>query len=165
MKDTTFVPNESQWKRMILMHDKVDGKNEIGNTYDGCVFDRFPQYNYLGGAGLISSLSDYLNFATMLMNGGVFEGKRIITEASVAEISRPQVYKRDKESWGLGVRVITSENNNVLPVGTYGWSGAYGTHFFVDPTNRIIGIYMKNSHYDGGSSKNFETDVYSCLRR
>ncbi len=45
--------------------------------------------------------------------------------------------------------------------------GAYGTHFFVDPENRIIGIYMKNSAYDGGSgaltAANFERDVYAAL--
>ena len=65
------------------------------------------------------------------------------------------------------MRVITEETHQTLPIGSYGWSGAYGTHFWIDPKNKIIGIYMKNSHYDGGSgaktSKQFEKDVYLSL--
>ena len=54
-----------------------------------------------------------------------------------------------------------------LPKGSYGWSGAYGTHFWVDPTNGIVAIYMKNSRKDGGSgavtAAHFEEDVYASL--
>ncbi len=167
MKDTTFEPTEEQWGRLIEMHDKVEDQNVRGKTYEGCVFERFPTRNYLGGAGLISSMEDYLNFARMLLNGGVFDGVRVLSEASAAEISRPQVFKRAEEAWGLGVRVITEEKKGSLPMGAYGWSGAYGCHFWIDPANRVIGIYMKNSRYDGGSgaitSRNFEKDVYSAL--
>jgi CubicO group peptidase (beta-lactamase class C family) len=53
--------------------------------------------------------------------------------------------------WGLGVRVITHESYGRLAVGSFGWSGAYGSHFWIDPENKVIGIYMKNSNYDGGS--------------
>ncbi len=165
MEDTAFEPNDEQWQRIIAMHGKENGKNIVSKTYDGCVFENIPPSNHLGGAGLLSSLGDYFSFAQMLLDGGVFEGKRVISEESVAEISKPQFFKKPVESWGLGVRVITGENS--LPVGAYGWSGAYGSHFWIDPCNRIVGIYMKNSWYDGGSgaitSKNFEKDVYSAL--
>ena len=165
MVDTTFEPNDDQWQRIIAMHGKENGKNIVCKTCDGCVFESIPPRNHVGGAGLLSSLGDYFNFAQMLLNGGVFDGKRIISEKSVAEISKPQFFKKAEESWGLGVRVITGENS--LPVGAYGWSGAYGSHFWIDPANKIIGIYMKNSWYDGGSgattSKNFEKDVYSLI--
>lgn len=167
MVNTTFLPSAEQWGRIIWMHDKKDGKNAKGNTFEGCVFENVPAENYLGGAGLISSMSDYFNFAAMLLGGGVFEGKRIISENSLKELARPQFFKKDKESWGLGVRVISNDPSNVLPEGSFGWSGAYGTHFWVDPKNKIIGIYMKNSRYDGGSdavtSENFEIDVCSNL--
>ena len=167
MKDTTFEPNEEQWSRLITMHNKRNGQNSVGATSEGCVFGRYPTNNYLGGAGLISSLSDYLNFARMLMNGGEIFGNRVISESALAELSKPQTPSNIREWWGLGVRVITDETVNPLPNGTFGWSGAYGTHFWVDRRNKIIGIYMKNSRYDGGSgaitSKNFETDVYSSI--
>lgn len=167
MVDTTFEPNEEQWARLITMHNKQDGQNVLGETCDGCVFENYPNHNFLGGAGLISSAQDYLNFAQMLLNGGTFAGKRVISETSVAEISKQQVFLSPQEWWGLGVRVITDDQECALPVGTYGWSGAYGSHFWIDPTNQIVGVYMKNSRYDGGAwcvtSLNFEKDVYTCL--
>lgn len=165
MIDTTFEPSDEQWARLITMHNKKDGKSIVGKTYDRCVIEYFPTQNPLGGGGLISSLHDYLNFASILLCGGVFDGKRILSETAVAEISRPRV-KRNTDYWGYGVRVVADEGRP-LPVGTYGWSGMYGSHFWIDPGNKIIGIYMKNSRFDGGSgaktSKNFEKDVYSCL--
>lgn len=169
MTDTTFEPSNEQWERMITMHDRQDGRSVEGMTYKGCVIDQFEPQTYLGGGGLISSLGDYLNFARMLLGGGSFRGRRILSEESVAEMIRPRVYKNDREWWGLSMRVITSEENNLLPVGAYGWSGAFGTHFWVDPVNQLLGIYLKNSRYDGGSgaktSRQFEEDVYSSLEQ
>ena len=70
-------------------------------------------------------------------------------------------------NWGLGVRVITADPRNVLPCGAYGWSGALGGHFWVDPVNQIVAIYLKNSLYDGGAGsktgRQFEKDVYAAL--
>lgn len=167
MIDTTFEPNESQWKRLISMHDKVAGKKCVGLTYDGCVFEFIPPQNPLGGAGLVSSLHDYCNFAQMLLNRGTFNGIRVISEESVGEISKSQFLHKAGENWGLGVRVVTEGGESPLPVGCYGWSGAYGTHFWIDPNNDLFGIYMKNSRYDGGSgartARQFEIDVYSAL--
>jgi CubicO group peptidase (beta-lactamase class C family) len=68
------------------------------------------------------------------------------------------------QKWGLTMRVITDDSYKRLPKNTYGWSGAYGTHFWVDPDNKITAVYMKNSSYDGGSgaltAARFEEDVY-----
>jgi CubicO group peptidase (beta-lactamase class C family) len=67
--------------------------------------------------------------------------------------------------WGLGVRVV--KNDRCLPDGCFGWSGAYGTHFWVDPSNDMYAIYMKNSLHDGGSgaktSREFEKTVMEGL--
>ena len=52
--------------------------------------------------------------------------------------------RRAGESWGLGVRVITdaAARDTWLPNGSFGWTGATGTHFWIDPDNQIIGIMM-----------------------
>lgn len=170
MKDTVFVPTEEQWRRIIPMHTKENGKSFVFKMKEECVFENVPVTHYLGGAGLISSLEDYTAFAKMLLNNGEINGNRIISEKAVKLISTPQIpdsIASGNTRWGLGVRVIVSENYWYLPVGAFGWSGAYGTHFWIDPVNSLAAIYMKNSKYDGGSgaitSANFEKDVFNSI--
>ena len=171
MTDTTFAPSDEQWDRIIAKYDKKDGKGIIGTTSKGCVFGDYPPTNPLGGAGLVSTLDDYTKFADMLYNKGVANGRRIISEQSFEIFSTPQISEKVKpgnQRWGLSVRVITDASYKRLPVGAFGWSGAYGTHFWIDPENEIVAVYMKNSNYDGGSgavtASNFEKDVMSALK-
>jgi CubicO group peptidase (beta-lactamase class C family) len=96
--------------------------------------------------------------------------KRILEDKWIAEMQSPQLapaLMNEKVNQGLGVRVIAGEGYPWLPVGSYGWSGVYGTHFWVDPVNGITAIYMKNSRYDGGSGaltgKHFEEDVFNAI--
>lgn len=155
MPDTIFSPSEEQWGRMIEMHDRVDDENVIGSMNPGCPFGAFPGEHNLAGAGLVSTLDDYSNFAQMLLNRGEFNGHRIISEKTFKEIMKPHVGEDimpGNERWGLGVRVITSADYEKLPVGTFGWSGAYGTHFWIDPENDICAVFMKNSKVDGGAA-------------
>lgn len=166
MTDTTFCPDEDRWERLVPMHDKNSGQSVIAQTYPGCVFERYSMDTCLGGAGLISSVADYRNFCRMLLNRGAFEGKRVLSEQAVLEMTTPRVSRQVQPGtvrWGLGVRVVDDESYGRLPVGAYGWSGFYGGHFWVDPANEVIAIYLKNSRYDGGASAktaaNFETDV------
>lgn len=170
MCDTVFLPSADQYNRIIPMHDKKNGKSVTEMIPEGYIFEDYPVSHYLGGAGLISSLSDYSRFAEMLLNCGYASGKSVIKPESVYELSKPQVPEKIQpgfERWGLGVRVITDKRYGRLPVGAYGWSGAYGTHFWIDPENRITAVYMKNSRYDGGSgaktAANFEEDVFSAM--
>ena len=163
MTNTTFSPTVQQWDKLIPMHDV---KNEKGITISmpsGCIFADFPVTHFCGGAGLVSNLEDYLKFARMLLQGGIFEGRQVVSKEMLAAMCTPYI-SDDIRYWGLGVRVIREGDDANLPAGTYGWSGAYGTHFWIDPQNEIIAIYLKNSLYDGGSealtSKNFEYDVY-----
>ena len=174
MENTTFTPTEEQWSRFIRMHNRreIDGKgiSEDGPTHPGSIFENFPITWFSGGAGLCSTLPDYVKFAEMLVNfGRLPDGSALVPEALIREMGTPWVpfeVMPAWERWGLGVRVITDERH-WLPVTTFGWSGAYGSHFWVDPVNRITAVYMKNSRYDGGAgsqtSIHFEQDVYACL--
>lgn len=166
MPDTTFAPDAEKWARMVKMHDLVDGKNVCAETLPGKVFSNIPVTHFSGGAGLAGTLNDYLHFAEMLLHKGVYHGKRVLSEAYVALMSTsriPESVMEGNQRWGFGVRVITDESYGYLPVGAFGWSGAYGTHFWVDPVNNITAVYMKNSYYDGGSgavtSLELEMDV------
>ena len=169
MPDTTFFPTPAQWERMITVHDYVDGKAQVAACNPGCIFVDFPASHPLGGAGLVSTLDDYLSFAEMLQNDGTCNGNRVLSPASIAMMSRPHVshaLQPKTRRWGLAVKVVTDPDPS-LPLGAWGWSGAYGTHFWIDPANRITAIYLKNSEYDGGggavTNLHFEEDVYAAL--
>ena len=170
MVDTTFVPSAAQWERMVGMHNLVDGCSVTAPTNPGCVVDDVPVTHYLGGSGLISTLDDYLKFAQMLLNKGMTPKGRILDALWVEKMAAPQLSETmmtPEVNQGLGVRVITGDGYPWLPNGTFGWSGAHGTHYWVDPVNEIVAVYMKNSRYDGGSGaitgKHFEEDVCSSI--
>lgn len=166
MCDTTFDPSEEQWSRTVCMHTYNDGVPSFKPLNNTSIFGGYPLTYKCGGAGLVSTLSDYEKFTDMLLSGGkAANGERILTEDSVKLMATPAepFGISPSQKWGLSVRVITSDSNRI-PKGSFGWSGAYGCHFWVDPTNNITAIYMKNSTYDGGSdaltAANFEKDVY-----
>ena len=168
MHDTTFTPTDEQWERMALMHRLTNGVSDFAPLDRTHIFGNLPLSYFCGGAGLASTISDYEKFADMLLLGGVgADGVRILSEESVKRMQTPstpfELRRSAHDIWGLGMRVINIPDYH-LPYGAYGWSGAFGTHFWIDPENEIVGIYMKNSHYDGGSeartSRNFEIDVY-----
>lgn len=170
MVDTTFAPDADQWARMVGMHAYRDGCGVLVETTPGCVIDRVPVTHPLGGAGLVSTLDDYIKFAQMLQNQGMTENGRILDASWIRLMATPQLapeLMNEQVNQGLGVRVIVGESYPYLPVGSYGWSGAYGTHFWVDPVNGITAIYLKNSRSDGGSGsltgKHFEEDVYNSV--
>ncbi len=153
MEDTVFIPSEQQWARMAPMHVRVVGALGSQNAQDEMgrhVFERFPLSYPAGGAGLAGTLEDYERFALMLLS----KGGGLLPQAAVEEMATPQVAPGTPglsatESWGLGVRVTLADPH--LSPGCFGWSGAYGTHFWVDPQHDLTCVYMKNSRYDGGS--------------
>lgn len=166
MEDTTFTPSNEQRSRIIPMHDYTDNKSVAVDFPIGCMFEGLPLTYFMGGAGLASTVRDYIKFAEMLLNKGEYNGKQIISKEMVEAMATPHVPHEImpySERWGLGVRVIVDEEYKRLPVGSFGWSGAYGTHFWVDPENKITAIYLKNSRFDGGSgaetAAHFEEDV------
>ncbi len=172
MTNTAFVLTRDQWQKTIAMHNRVDGRNSVEKMLENCVFSAFPCTHYLGGAGLVSTLSDYSKFARMLLNNGKAPTKQILGEEAFKLLHTPFVCEEimpGSERWGLGVRVIVSEAYEDLPVATFGWSGAFGTHFWIDPTNNIAAVYMKNSLFDGGagneSARNFEKAVSESLMK
>lgn len=168
MMDTTFLLDREQWTRIVKMHDKVNGKS-VEKNMDGHVFGNYDNRRCLAGAGLVGSIDDYANFASMLQNYGTFEGIQIVSEDYISQMKKPIIGEnlmvRSFQAWGLGVRVLTDKH--ILAKGCYGWSGVYGTHFWIDPINKIYAIYMKNSMYDGGSeaktAQAFEAAVAESL--
>jgi len=85
---------------------------------------------FSGGGGLLSTTTDYFRFCQMLLNGGELDGKRILGPKTL--------------EMGLGFQVTTDPAPNLFLTseGQYGWSGAAGTYFRIDPKEEIIIILM-----------------------
>ena len=170
MKDTTYTPTEDIWARMATMCNKV-GDRLVNVDMGKHTFEQFSLGYTSAGAGLVGTVSDYYKFASMLLSRGTYRGVEIVKPETFELLARPYVPRSVMgedaiTSWGLGVLVYLKDGNR--PAGTYGWSGAYGTHFWIDPENEIIAIYMKNtrwhdSHGAGKTGRQFERDVYSSL--
>jgi len=171
LKDFTYHPTDEQWDRMIVPTDKADGNGLVTVNMGKRTFESLPLSYTSAGAGLVSSIRDYAVFAEMLRCKGRSGDVQIFSPELLEVMTRPRVPDstpgRDPvSSWGLGVRVVVKED--VLPVGSFGWSGAYGTHFWVDPVNQITAIYMRasrwyDSHGCGTIGAQFEKDVMACL--
>lgn len=157
MVDTTYSLNDNQRKRLVMMYRMNNGKMELDNnfTYEG-FFGQNP--GFPGGcAGLFSTLNDYTNLALMLSNKGVFKGKRIIEEESIIKMSS-DIIPLPKEgidkyyNWGYSV-FVRGEKASFQPLnkGTFGWSGAYSPHFFIDLSDNSGLVFMTNLDNDGGA--------------
>ena len=104
---------------------------------------------FSGGGGLVSTATDYAQFALMLVNGGELNGVRLLSPRLVELMG--SVFAPDTlpgrprgESYGLSVRVVNDPvaRNSFLSAGSFGWSGAFGTHFWVDRKEKLIAIAM-----------------------
>jgi CubicO group peptidase (beta-lactamase class C family) len=167
MKDTFFYPATGN-ARMASLYQSVNGelrKQADGAWVNGAYFS--------GGGGLFSTAEDYLQFALMLMNGGQHDGKRLIGTRSaelMASAFAPDTLpgRAAGEGYGLGVRVVSdpAARSTFLSKGSFGWSGAYNTHFFIDPKEKIVGIYMTQSAFlesRGQMREDFETAVMQSI--
>nr|WP_296064731.1 serine hydrolase domain-containing protein [uncultured Actinoplanes sp.] len=103
-----------------------------------------------GAGGLVSTADEFLAFARMLLNGGVHGGTRLLSEASVASMTRNHLTPAQIESgglllggagWGYGM-AVTVAADEVSGPGRYGWSGGYGTSWFNDPREGLTSIVL-----------------------
>ena len=167
MKDTFFYPSTGN-PRIATLYQSAQGqlrKKPDGAHVNGAYFS--------GGGGLFSTAEDYLQFALMLMNGGQHESKRLLSVRSVEMMS--SVFAPDTlpgrspgEGYGLSMRVVSdpAARNTFLSKGSFGWSGAYNTHFFIDPKEKIVGIYMTQAAFlesRGQIRDDFETAVMQAV--
>jgi CubicO group peptidase (beta-lactamase class C family) len=133
----------------------------------------------LGGFSVSSTAADYGRFALMLVNSGELDGVRLLSRKTIdlmdsnhlpAGVARGAAGggTAKGESYGLGVRVVTdpAQAGNLTSTGTFGWSGAAGTHFIVDRSEALVAVFMiqKMGAPDGPRmGAEFETLVYQAI--
>lgn len=101
---------------------------------------------YGGTYGLFSSTEDYLHFCQMILNKGSYKGKRVLSEASIIEMTKNQVGELmgPSRGFGLGFGVLYDATKDPSPASTgqIYWGGYFKTHFFIDPSEELIAIFM-----------------------
>ena len=111
-----------------------------------------------GGHGLFSTTGDYFRFAQMLANGGELDGERILGRKTLELMHANHVpasllpleiggLPMPGYGFGLGSRVLMDVAQSGAPgsVGEFGWSGAAKTHYWVDPKEEMVGLFMTQS--------------------
>jgi CubicO group peptidase (beta-lactamase class C family) len=149
MTDTQFFLPAAQRTRLAavyasgddgLIKRAPDGPRGQGNYVDG------PRRNFAGGAGLLSTARDYSRFLEMIRRGGELDGVRILAPRTVKLMSTNQVgtlHSTTGLGFGLGFETTDRFGANGLDSeGAFGWAGAYGTIYRIDPEARLVMVMM-----------------------
>ncbi|MBY0115246.1 serine hydrolase domain-containing protein [Paenibacillus sp. FSL L8-0435] len=176
MNDTAFNLNDEQQKRLIPQYAYND-ELEKAVRLDGNGF-RVGTELESGGAGLLSTVSDYARFLNALTGHGTSpEGVRILSQASVELMRTDHLNEmtRADYSWdhmygygyGLGVRTHISKagSGSLSPIGEFGWSGAAGCMAIMDPDSELTVMYAQHllNSQEPYVQRRLRNVVYSCL--
>jgi CubicO group peptidase (beta-lactamase class C family) len=154
MKDTAFHVPAAKMDRFgpTYWTNFMTGQDAIYDEAEGGQWSRPPAFPS-GAGGLVSTADDYRAFALMLMDRGRHRSARILSEESVAAMTRDQLtpdQKRDElvegywknHGWGFGMSVVTRPDELTSVAGRYGWNGGMGTSWFNDPNEDLVAILM-----------------------
>lgn len=153
MKDTHFYLPENKINRLATVYtvsaDKlIERAPDAGTMLSQGAYVKGPRKSFSGGAGLLSTASDYAKFLQMLLNGGTYNGKQILSPKTVQLMTVSHTGKIDfrrGEGFGLGFSVCQDLGERGTPgsVGEFGWGGAYGSTYWVDPKEGLVVVYFK----------------------
>ncbi|MFM6970099.1 MAG: serine hydrolase domain-containing protein [Sediminibacterium sp.] len=173
MQDTYFNVPAAKANRLPKVYTEDTGNNiiEWGPTFRNIDPD-YPLLKttyFSGGAGLSSTAYDYAIFLQMILNGGKYNGKQIISPRTAALMVSPQLdFKYEGlNDFSLGFAVTSEKaaNLNARNKGSFSWGGYYGTTYWADPKENLICLIMTqhtpNSHF--GFQGKIENIIYGSL--
>ena len=170
MTDTYFFLPRDKASRLVTvyMNDSTgrsvrapEGSRGQGHYVEG------PRRSFAGGAGIVSTARDYARFLSMILDRGEIDGVRILSPRSVDLMTSnqiPAIYSSGK-GFGLGFETVERIGaNGYYSVGSFGWGGAYGSTYMVDPVERMIVVFMINQMPNRTDiASKFPTLVYQAL--
>ena len=173
MNDTRFYLNESQGNRLVEVHTYQDGKwQEYPITfYDPAYPKTGAKTFFSGGAGLSSTTEDYAKFLQMYLNGGTYNGQRLLSPLTIQTAMQNQVgdlWNTDHYH-GLAFGVVTTKGvaqGGQGSAGTFDWGGYFNTQYFADPNHKIIGLIFKQTSGSGNGDQTgwkFRQMVFSAV--
>ena len=152
MNDTHFyLPEEKRGRLATVYRPKAGGGIEARPERNGMqsqgMYDNGPRVSFSGGAGLLSTANDYAKFLQMTLNGGEFNGERILSPKTIELMTTNHLGDipfREGTGFGLGFSVVTDlgARGSLGSVGEYGWGGAYHSTYWVDPQEELVVVYL-----------------------
>jgi CubicO group peptidase (beta-lactamase class C family) len=149
LKDTRFFIPVGERNRLAAVYASgpdgkavraPDGSKGQGSYVDG------PRKSFAGGAGLTSTARDYARFLEMIRLGGALDGVRILAPRTVQLMTTNQsgaLHSSTGLGFGYGFETVDRYGASLLAgVGAFGWGGAYGTKYQVDPQSRMVVVLM-----------------------
>jgi CubicO group peptidase (beta-lactamase class C family) len=171
LKDTRFYIPEAEKDRLAAVYASgPDGK--IARAPEGSKgqghYVEGPRKSFAGGAGLTSTAHDYARFLEMIRNGGALGGTRILAPRTVELMTTNQsgaLHSTTGLGFGFGFETVDRYGANGLAgVGAFGWGGAYGTNYQVDPKSRMVVVFMIQLMPNATDIQSkFMTSVYQAL--
>jgi uncharacterized protein YbbC (DUF1343 family)/CubicO group peptidase (beta-lactamase class C family) len=161
------LPTFQKVKDRIAPTENIRGQNSyLGSAFEGDskngdqilrgqVHDptAFRMGGVAGHAGLFSTADDLARFCQMLLNGGILDGKRTMSAATVARMTAPIVVSESGDTRGLGWDINTAFSSNrgeLFPLGSFGHTGFTGTSVWIDRVSQTFVIFLSNRvHPDG----------------
>lgn len=170
MKETTFHPTAEQLARVAKTYHR-DGARMTPLEAKHRALNLYGKEYESGGGGLYSTAADYALFAQMLADGGQGNGKRLLSPKTVEMMASAFVPdtmpgRQPGRAFGLSVIVINDPVAAGWRVGkgSYGWDGAFGTHFWIDPVEKIVGVMMiQVDNTTRQLDRDFESAVFQAI--
>jgi CubicO group peptidase (beta-lactamase class C family) len=169
MKDTGFYPTDDRLPRVVSLYGRAENGLQKEETPAWLATTTF----FSGGGGLWSTPEDYTQFAQMLVNGGQLNGKRILGPRTIAlmgsnhvgDLFAASTPNRRGMGFGLTVEVVVDPiaSGQRRSEGSFGWDGAFGTHFWVDPKEQVAGVLMIQRSVIAALNRDFENAVMQAI--
>lgn len=166
MTDTGYNLNKSQQGRMAQYH-VVNREGQLMNSPRQTPMEGNTVFG--GSYALFSTAADYLKFCQMLLNKGKANGRQFLSPKTIELMTMNQVgdlYPGAGEGFGFGFGVITdlAAYKGLGSEGVFYWTGIYNTHFFIDPKEEVIAIFMAQmAPYDRYWTNKLRHFVYQAL--
>ncbi len=155
MNDTSFSVPPAKLDRLAGSYWTNFETGEV-EVFDGIADSRWasPPVFESGAGGLVSTVDDLLAFGEMMLNRGRYGDERILSRPSIELMTSDHITPEqkavsgffpgfwDNRGWGFGVSIVTRRDDLAASPGRYGWDGGYGTSWYVDPGEGMVGILM-----------------------
>ncbi|QQQ79491.1 beta-lactamase family protein [Saccharothrix sp. 6-C] len=180
MQDTAFSVSGEDIARFATAYqrDSTAGDEPVVDDGPDGKWSRPPVFES-GGGGLVSTAQDYFAFAAALLAGGAHRGRQVFPRPSVTLMTSDQLTPAQREvsgfwpgyfnemGWGFGMSVLSRPSRLGLSVGSYGWSGFYGTAWYNDPVEDLTAIFFMQRGHSGDQRlpiwRDFWTAVYQSF--